>query len=175
MKPVQRFKNKTKMTQSGQPAVKAANEKEAAASAVRETPEKNTEPEEKVEPAPMHKERPKPAAVPKTGDAYDSYFVKVEDHFPCLLQLFGRTAAYEVLARASHVLDKFARGKVSLPGSACGLISLAMTLTGLSDTDVMQARYEQHLVSSKKTTLSKHRDSVCMWAMCLPFERDLPV
>ena len=175
MKPLHRIKNKTKINQAGQPVMKTAKDKQGAASDVKETPEKDTKSKKTKEPAPIRKECPKPAAVPKKGDAHDSFFLKVvEDHLPCLLELFGRTAAYEVLARASHVLDKFARGKVSLPGSVCGMISLAMTLTGLSDTDAMQAKYEKHLVSSKRITLTKHRESVCMWAMCLPFDRDLP-
>ena len=106
---------------------------------------------------------------------YESFALRLEDRqLQDLKHLFGCAAAYEVVARCSDLLSRFRKGNQSLPGSSpCGLVSLSMTLTGLQNTDDVQAVYEKHVVSTGQVTKQKHRESICLWTMMLPFERQV--
>ncbi|CAE7877949.1 hypothetical protein AK812_SmicGene42673 [Symbiodinium microadriaticum] len=87
-----------------------------------------------------------------------------------LQNLFGLSDAYQVLAVAMTMIDRFQEQKVKFASEACArsLASFAFTCSGVVDEDIKRRQYLDHLVSTHVMSVKDMRTKECWWAMLLP-------
>ena len=157
-KPQSRFRCKSAISSAGAPKI---------------TPSKVHAKEPELQQESPSAESSSSAAPVQDSDAscYDTMRTQLQQKVLGDLQnLFGLSDAYQVLAVAMTMIDRFQEQKVKFASEACArsLASFAFTCSGVVDEDIKRRQYLDHLVSTHVMSVKDMRTKECWWAMLLP-------